>query len=306
MSACLRAQESHGPVRLLVPYVAGGATDIMARRLAKNLSELWGNSVIVENRPGAAGIIASQQVASSRPDGKTLIVVTSAHAINALLYSKLPYKTREDFTPIAQVADVANVLLASKESHYQNVRDVIAAGRGHPELMSYGSAGPGTSVHLAGELLSSMTGVAMTPVQYKGDGESIVALEGNHIPLSINTVPGALAQVNSGAVKALAVTGATRSPLLKNVPTIAESGVPGYATSNWFGVLGPAKMSPALTKQLNADIVRVLSDAATVKQLQTLGISVKTGTPEQFRQLIQHDIDMWRPIIAKLNLHIDN
>ncbi|MFC3340630.1 Bug family tripartite tricarboxylate transporter substrate binding protein [Paracandidimonas soli] len=300
--ASASAQGDRGATRLLVPYAAGGATDIMARQLAEKLGELWKAPVVVENRPGAAGTIASREAAQSKPDGRTLIIVTSAHSINDLVYQKLPYDTLADFTPISQVADISNVVLASKASGYTTLKQALEAGKADPNGLSYGTAGVGTSVHLAGELLSSMTGVPMTPVHYKGDQESIVALAGGQIPLSINTVPGARAQIEAGRVTALAVTGGTRSSLLKDVPTVAESGVSDYATGNWFGILGPASMDAAVVQQLNADIAKVLGDPALAARVEGLGLTVKTGTPQEFDALIRSDIDMWRPIIKKLNL----
>lgn len=292
--------------RILVPFVAGGATDIVARQLAQNLSEMWGSPVIVENRPGAAGTLASRQLVGSAPDGKTLIMVTSGHAINELIYDKLPYSTVNDFTPITQATEIANVLLTNRDEPYKTVADVIAAGKAKPDSLSYGTAGAGTSVHLAGELFSALTGVHMVPVHYKGDGESIVALAGDHIPLSFNTVPGARAQIAAGTVRPIAVTSSTRSKLLPDVPTIAESGVANYVVANWFGVLGPAKMDPAVVARLNADIRKALADPTTVTKLENAGISIKTGTPEEFDHLIRGDIAKWRPIIAKLGLRGSN
>lgn len=305
LSLPAQSQEPRGPTRILVPFVAGGATDLVARLLAQNLGEEWGQ-VIVENRPGAAGTIASRVIATSPPDGRTLIMVTSGHAINELIYEKLPYSTLGDFSPIAQVTDVPNVLLTGKDSPYRSLADVIAAGKGKPDALQYGTAGAGTSVHLAGELLASMAGVKMTPVHFKGDGESIVALAGGHIPLSINTVPGAKTQVQAGTVRPLAVTGSQRAGVFKDVPTIAEAGVPNYVVSNWFGVLGPARMDPKLVAKLNADIRKAMSDPTVVKKLEDQGITVKTGSPEDFDRLIRADIGKWKPVIDKLGLRGSN
>ncbi len=298
------AQDARGTTRILVPFVAGGATDIVARLLAQKLTDMWGAKVIVENKPGAGGSLASRLLVTSAPDGKTLIMVTSAHAINELMYAKLPYSTVDDFTPITQVTEIANVLLTTRDSPYKTVAEVLAAGKAKPELLSYGTAGSGTSVHLAGEMLSATTGVKMTPVHFKGDGESIIALAGGHIPLSINTIPGAKAQILAGNVRPLAVTTSSRFDLFKDLPTMAEAGVPDYAVGNWFGVLGPAKMDPALVTRLNDDIRKALNDPATVKNLQNSGITVKTGTAEEFDRLIRNDIAKWRPVITKLGLNL--
>lgn len=294
--------QDRGVTRILVPFVAGGATDIVARQLAQKLGEMWGSQVIVENKPGAAGTLASRQLVTAPPDGKTLIMVTSGHAINELIYDKLPYDTLKDFTPITQVTEIANVLLTTSDGPYKNVAEVLAAGKAKPDLLSYGTAGLGTSVHLAGEMLTATTGVKLTPVHFKGDGESIVALAGGHIPLSINTIPGAKAQISAGKVKPLAVTTAGRFPQFPDVPTMAEAGVSGYAVGNWFGVLGPAKMDPAVVSRLNADIRKALADPAAEKKLEDSGITVKTGTADDFDRLIKADIAKWRPIVSKLGL----
>lgn len=294
--------QDRGVTRILVPFAAGGATDIVARLVAQKLAEMWGSQVIVENKPGAAGTIASRQLVQAAPDGKTLIMVTSGHAINELMYEKLPYSTVNDFTPITQVTEISNVLLTGKDSPYKTVADVLAAGKARPDLLSYGTAGIGTSVHLAGEMLSAVTGVKMTPVHFKGDSESIVQLAGGHIPLSINTIPGAKAQIAAGNVRPLAVTTASRFRAFKDVPTMAEAGVPNFAVGNWFGVLGPAKMDPALVTRLNADFRKVLADPGILQKLEDSGIAVKTGTPQEFDQLIRGDIAKWRPIITKLGL----
>lgn len=288
--------------RILVPFAAGGATDIVARLVAQKLGDMWGSRVIVENKPGAAGTIASRQLVQAAPDGKTLIMVTSGHAINELMHDKLPYSTLNDFTPITQATEISNVLLTNKDSPYKTVADVLAAGRAKPDLLSYGTAGSGTSVHLAGEMLSAVAGVKMTPVHFKGDAESIVALSGGHIPLSINTIPGAKAQIAAGNVRTLAVTTASRFAAFKDVPTMAEAGVANYAVGNWFGVLGPAKMDPAVVQRLNADFRKAFADPAILQKLEDSGIAVKTGTPEEFDRLIRGDIAKWRPIITKLGL----
>ena len=288
--------------RILVPFAAGGATDIVARLVAQKLSDTWGTPVIVENKPGAAGTIASRQLVGSPPDGKTLIMVTSGHAINELIHDKLPYSTLNDFTPILQVTEISNVLLTTKDSPYKTVADVLAAGKAKPDLLSYGTAGVGTSVHLAGEMLAATTGVPMTPVHFKGDSESISNLAGGHIPLSINTIPGAKAQIQAGNVRPLAVTTSSRFEAFKDVPTMAEAGVQGYAVGNWFGVLGPAKMDPALVARMNADFRKALTDPAIQQKLQDGGMAVKVGSAADFDALIRNDIAKWRPIVTKLGL----
>lgn len=290
------------PTRILVPTVPGGSTDVTARLIAQELTRIQGTRVIVENRPGAAGVIASQVLTAASPDGRTLMLQSSAHAINELMYEKLPYSTLDDFTPIMQLTDIANVLITTKTSIYKTVTDIITASKMNSGALLYGATGAGTSAHLAGALFSHLTGIKMEPVQFKGGGESIVALVGGHISLSFNTVPTAHPQILAGRVHAIAVTTTGRAPLLKDVPTIGESGVPGYIVSNWAGVLGPARMNANLVARINADIREVLNDPGVVQRFEYLGIMVKASTTGEFNSLIRADIAKWRPIVKQLGL----
>jgi tripartite-type tricarboxylate transporter receptor subunit TctC len=279
---------------------------VVARLMAQTLTEMWGQRVLVDNKPGAAGTIASKTLVQSPPDGRTLLIVASGHAINELIYDKLPYRTVEDFTPITQVADIPNVLIVPKDSRYKSVADLIAAAKAAPDTVTYGTAGSGTSVHLAGELFKAMSGAQIVPVHFKGDSESIIAVMGNHITASFNTVPGAKVQLQAGSVRALAVTSATRSPSFPDLPTIGESAIKGYSVSNWFGVLGPRGMDAKLVARLNADMRKALSTPATVKKLEDLGIIIKVGTAEEFDALIRSDLAKWKPVIDKLGLRGSN
>ncbi|TMS58267.1 tripartite tricarboxylate transporter substrate binding protein [Imbroritus primus] len=290
------------PTRIIVPFTAGGATDTVARGLASRLSQAWNQTVLVENKPGAAGTIGARQVANAAPDGRTLLIVASGHAINELVHEKLPYRTVEDFTAIAQVVDVPNVLLVPKNSPYKNVMELVAASKDKPNLLSYGTSGIGTSVHLAGELFKSMSGAHLEAIFFKGDSESLTNVMGAHVPVSINTVPGAKEQIDAGNVRALAVTSRTRVPVLGSIPTIAESGVPGYDMSTWFGILGPKGMDPAVVKRINADIRAAMTSPEVSKQLSDKGMIVRVGTPADFDQLIRSEIGKWKPIVDRLGL----
>lgn len=251
-----------------MPVSAGGATDTVARGLASQLSRIWGDSLIVENRPGAAGTIGARQVASALPDGRTLVIVASGHAINELVHEKLPYRTLDDFTAVAQVVDVPNVLL----------------------------------VHLAGELFKSMSGANMEAIFFKGDSESLANVIGGHVQVSMNTVPGAKTQIDSGSVRALAVTSRMRLPNLPGIPTIAEAGVTGYEMSTWFGILGPKGMDHATTQRINADIRKAMTNPELAAAMVDKGMNVNVGTPRDFDQLIRQEIEKWRPYVERLGL----
>src|SRR5271168_3018351 len=233
------------PVHIFVPYAAGGGVDILARTLGDVVAKAWGQTVVVENRPGAGGVVASQALVSSAPDGYTLIVVASGHATNPFLYPKIPYDTFKDFTPISLLASSPNILLVRADSPFKTLADVIAQAKAKPGGLSFGHAGNGTSTHLAGELLKKLAGIDISAISYKGGAPAINDLLGGQIAMSFNNAPEALGQLDAGTLRALAVTTASRSPFLPDVPAIAET-VPGYDTEVWWGLLGPAGMAPDL------------------------------------------------------------
>src|SRR6201998_4644290 len=242
------------PVHIYVPYPAGGGVDILTRTLGDVVSKQWGQTVLVENRPGAGGVVASQALVQSPPDGYTLIMVASGHATNPFLYPKMPYDTFKDFTPISLLASSPNIMLVRKDSPFKNLADVIAEAKAKPGSLSFGHAGNGTSTHLAGELLKSLAKIDIEAIPYKGGTPSINDLLGGQIPLSFNNGPESIGQLEAGSVRALAVTTAARAPFLPNVPSIGET-VPGYDTEVWWGLLGPAGMPPALVGKLSHEFV---------------------------------------------------
>lgn len=285
------------PVRLLIPYPAGGAVDILGRTLGDELSKKWGQPVVVENHAGAGGAIASQIVAKSAPDGYTLIIVASGHAINPYLYRVLPYDTFRDFTPISLLGSSPNMLLVTADSPYKTLGDLLAAARAKPGGLSYGMAGNGTSTHLAGELLKYMTKVNIVALPYKGGAPVINDLLGGHIPMSFNNIPESIGQITSGRLRALGVTTAKRASVLPDVPTIAEAGVPGYDTAVWWGLLGPGNMPAALADKISADCAGALHAPAVKQRLDLLGAAVVGSTPAELAKLITSDYEKWGPII---------
>ena len=285
------------PVHLLIPYPPGGAVDILGRTLGDELSKKWGQPVIIENRPGAGGTIASQVVAKSAPDGYTLVIVASGHAINPYLYSNLPYDTFKDFRPISLLGSSPNILLVAANSPYKTLADLLAAARAKPGSLSYGMAGIGTSTHLAGELLKYMTKVDIAAVSYKGGAPVINDLLGGHIPLSFNNIPESIGQIKGGSLRPLGVTSATRSPVLPDVPTIAEAGVPGYDTVVWWGLLGAGGLSADLVAKISKDCAEALHAPAVKQRLDNLGATVAGTSPADFAKLIRADYEKWGPII---------
>jgi tripartite-type tricarboxylate transporter receptor subunit TctC len=259
-SAAATAEDTYPsrPVHILVPYPAGGGVDIVARSLGDKLSKHWGQPVVIENRPGAGGVIASQAVATSPKDGYMLIVVASGHATNPFLYAHLPYDTFKDFTPISLLGSSPNILLVRADSPFKTLADLLAEARKKPGSLSYGHAGNGTSTYLAGELLKSLAKVDLTGIPYKGGAPAINDLLGGHLPISFNNAPESLGQITSGTLRALAVTTATRAPFLPNVPTMAEAGVPGYDTAVWWGLLGPSNMPANVTGKIAKDTAEAM------------------------------------------------
>jgi tripartite-type tricarboxylate transporter receptor subunit TctC len=284
------------PVHIFVPYAAGGGVDILARTLGDAVSRRWGQSVVVENRPGAGGLVASQVLVTSAPDGYTLMVVASGHATNAFLYPKLPYDTFRDFTPISMLASSPNILLVRADSPFKTLADVIAQAKAKPGSLSYGQSGNGTSTHLAGELLKKLAGIDMSAISYKGGAPAINDLLGGQIPMSINNAPEALGQLQAGTLRALAVTTTRRSPFLPEVPAMAET-VPGYDTEVWWALLGPAGMPTDLVEKISRDFVAALSTEPVKERLAKFGASPIGGSSKELDAKIHADYEKWGTII---------
>ncbi len=284
------------PVHIFVPYAAGGGVDILARTLGDVVSRQWGQTVVVENRPGAGGVVASQALVASPPDGYTLIVVASGHATNPFLYPKIPYDTFKDFTPISLLASSPNILLVRTDSPFKTLGDMIAQARSKPGSLSFGHAGTGTSTHLAGELLKNLAKIDLNAIPYKGGAPSINDLLGGQIPMSFNNGPESVGQLEAGTVRALAVTTASRASFLPNVPSMAEA-VPGYDTEVWWGLLGPAGMPADLIAKLSHDFVAALNTDPVKERLGKLGASPIGSSPSEFDAKIRADARKWGPII---------
>ncbi len=300
-----RAQDTFPsrPVHIYVPFAPGGAVDIVARTLGDELSGRWKQAVVIENRPGAGGIVASEAAAKAAPDGYTLIIVATGHALNPHLYPKLPYDSFADFTPITLIGTSPNMALVRADSPIKSIADLIVTARAHPGEISYGHAGNGTSPHLAGELLKFMAKIDITPIPYKGGAPALTDLIGGHIPMTFNNIPESIAQIMAGTVRPLGVTTATRSPVLPEVPTIAESGVGGFDTGVWWGVLGPAGLPADVKAKLAKDCSEAVTGATMKARLLQLGATPIGSTPEQLAALIRSDYEKWGPIIKAAGIH---
>jgi tripartite-type tricarboxylate transporter receptor subunit TctC len=285
------------PVHILVPFAPGGAVDIVARTLGDELSSRWGRAVVVENRPGAGGVVASEALAKAAPDGYTLIIVATGHALNPHLYAKLPYDSFKDFTPLSLIGTSPNMLLVRADSPIKTLADLLAAARERPGQISYGHAGNGTSPHLAGELLKYMAKIDITPIPYKGGAPALTDLIGGHIPMTFNNIPESIAQIRAGSVRPLGMTTATRSPVLPDVPTIAESGVPGFDTGVWWGLLGPGGLPADIKAKLARDCSEAVNTPTVKARLLALGATPIGSTGEDFAALIRSDYEKWGPII---------
>lgn len=293
------------PVRLVVPFPPGGTTDILARQLAAELQKNWGQPVVVENRAGASGTIFSEQLAAMQPDGYTLMLTATHHVINPGLYKSLRYNTRTDFTPIAQVAAVPNVLVVNHAFPARTVQELIAYARQHPGKVDFGSAGTGGANHLSGELFKSMTGIQMTHIPYKGAAPALNDLLGGQIPMMFDSVPGVLQHIKSGRLRALGVTSLKRSPALPDVPTLDEAGVKGFEATAWFGLYGPGRMSPELANRLSADVRKALSSPTVRKEFAAQGAEPCTMTQPEFAAFVDAELNKWSKVITDANIKID-
>jgi tripartite-type tricarboxylate transporter receptor subunit TctC len=294
------------PVRLVVPFPPGGTTDILARAAAQKLTEAWGQQVIVDNRPGAGGNIGAELVAHAPPDGYTLLMGTvGTHAINASLYSKLPYDHIKDFAPIVLIAGVPNVLEINPSLPVTNVQELIAYAKANPGKLNFASSGNGTSIHLSGELFKSLTGVSMTHVPYKGSALALTDLVGGQVQLMFDNLPSSLQFIKAGKLKALAVTSTTRAAALPDVPTMVEAGVPGYEASAWFGILAPAGTPRDVVMRTNAEIVKWLASPDAREKLASQGAIAAGGSPEDFARHIAAETAKWAKVVKESGAKVD-
>ena len=285
------------PIRLILPFPPGGSTDIVARLIGQKLTESWGQPVLVENRPGAGGNIAAETAARAAPDGYTLFQVNVANAIGATLYPKLTYDLIASFAPVIQLATTPYVLLAHPTVPAKNTAELVALAKTRPGQLNYASAGGGSATHLSGELLKSMAKVNIVHIPYKGTGPAVTALLSGEVDLYFATVPAALPLVEAKKLRALGVTSARRSPLMKDVPAIAEAGLKGYETSTWHGILAPASTSQEIVVKLNAEIARILVQPAVKERLVGQGLDPVGGTPEQFAAYLKTEIAKWAVVV---------
>ncbi len=294
------------PVRVVVPFPAGGTTDLIARAVSQKLTESTGQPFVVDNRPGAGGNIGSELVAKSPPDGYTLLMGTvGTHAINPGLYPKMPYDHVRDFTPVILVAGVPNVLVVNPSLPVNSVQELIAYAKANPGKLNFASSGNGTSIHLSGELFKTMAGVQMTHVPYKGSAPALQDLVGGQVQLMFDNLPSSLALIKGGKLKPLAVTSLSRAAALPDVPTLAESGLPGFEASSWFGLLAPAGTPPAVVTKLNTEVAKWLASPEAKEKLLAQGAIAAGGTPEDFAKHIAAETAKWQKVVKESGAKVD-
>ena len=288
------------PITIIVPFSAGGTTDILARIVGQGLTTELGQSVIVDNKPGAGGNIGASLAAKAQPDGYTLFMGTvGTHAINQALYKKMPFDPVKDFAPLTRVATVPNLLVAHPSQPFKTVKEVIAYAKAHPGDVTYGSPGSGSSPHVSGALFQSLTGAQITHVPYKGSAPAMSDLLGGQIAVMFDNMPSAIQHVRSGKLRPIAVTTAKRSPELPDVPTIAEAGVPGYEATSWFGMFAVAGTPKPVLDKLHAALAKVLSQPDVKKKIADQGGDVVVETPEQFAAFIKAETAKWGKVVKE-------
>jgi tripartite-type tricarboxylate transporter receptor subunit TctC len=291
-------------VRLIAPFPPGGGTDGVARIVAGRLSEIWGQQVIVENRPGAGSNIGAEAAVRSDPDGYTILIGSLPLAVNRFLYPSLGYDSVTDLAPVSLICTYPNVMAVPNSSPAKSVQEFIAHAKANRGTLTFASSGIGTSPHLAGELFKRMAGIEMTHVPYRGVAPAMNDLIPGRVDVMFNTIGGLLPQVRAGQVRGLAVSTAERFPTASDLPTVAESGVPGFDVSAWYALFAPAKTPPDIIAKINADTAAALFDPAVKGKLEHLGVLVGHSTPQQLAALLKSEMDKWGPIIKAAGIAV--
>ena len=293
------------PVRMVVPFPPGGGTDVVARAIALKLTEQWGQSVVVDNRPGAASMVGTEMLARAVPDGYTLGFVSMSHTINPSIYKKLPFDPIADFSPVVLAATAPNVLVVNPGVGAKSVAELVQIAKARPGKLNFPSSCNGGVSHLSMEMFRYAAGIDIVHVPYRGAGPALTALLANETQLMMATTPVALPQMKAGRLIALATTGLKRSSLAPEIPTVAEAGYPGFEADTWYGMLAPAKVPPALVNQANAAVTKMLTQADFKERLAHEGAQPAGGTPAQFAAHIKSEIEKWAKIVRMARVKIE-
>jgi tripartite-type tricarboxylate transporter receptor subunit TctC len=294
------------PIRLICPFTPAGSVDIASRAIANELTKTIGQTVTVENRPGAGGNLGAEAAAHAAPDGYTLFMSTSGiQAINPALYAKMNIDPNKELIPVAPLVSLSNVLVVHPSVKANSVKDVIALAKAEPGKIAYASSGAGTSIHMSGAMFTQMTAIDMIHVPYKGSGPALVDLLAGQVQVMFDNIPSSLPHIKAGKLRALATTGAKRDPALPDLPTIAEAGVPGYESGVWFGLMVPAGTPKEIVARLNAEAVKGTKSPEFVKRMTDLGYNIIPGTPEQMADMIKVEIGRWTPIVKASGAKVD-
>lgn len=293
------------PIRMVVPYAAGGGVDIIARVIAHELSKILGQSVVVENRAGASGTIGGEFVAKAAPDGYTLLMIGTPYVIVPSLFARMPYDAVKDFAPISQVTSQPYIMGVHPSVPAKSVREFIALAKSKPGQLNYGSAGPGTTPHMATELLKALTGIDLVHVPYNGGARATIALISGEITMLFGTLPPFLPLVKAGKIRPLAMSSLKRSFAAPELPTVAESGVPGFEVISWFGLLAPAKTPKEIVAKLHAEIAKLMRTPAIKGRLATDGSDPVGSTPEELGAYIQAEITKWGKVVRASGMRVD-
>lgn len=293
------------PVRIVVPYPAGGFNDTLGRLAAKHLGDYWKKPVIVDNKPGAGTMIGTKEVAGAAPNGHTILVVQFPYAANPWLYKNIAYDTQKAFAPVLLAGRSPMLLVTHAQSPYRTASELLAAARAKPNVLTYGSSGAGSSNHLAMALFETATGTQMRQVPYKGSTPMLTDLAGGQFDVALDLLPHAMPFMQSGRVRPLAIAAPKRSPLLPDVPTAAEAGIPGYEVSSWHGFVVPSGTPPSIVDKLNSDLNRMLLEDEVKKAFAAQGVVPDGGTPAQFRGFIDGQMALWKKVVSDRNITVD-
>ncbi len=289
-------------IRLVVPFSPGGSTDGISRHLAQKLTVALGQPMVVENRPGAGGTLGTDLVAKSKPDGYTLLFVATSTAINQALFTNLPYDTMKDLDPVIHLVNLSGLLVVHPDLPVRTVPELIALARAKPGSLNYASAGNGTTLHLAAEMFNALAKTEITHVPYKGSGPALTDLIGGRVQMLFANMPGTVQHVRAGRIRVIAVTDEKRSPVFPEVPTVAESGVPGYRATGWFGIMAPAGTPREVVERLNTELNKALRTPELAEFMRNEGAELAGGTPQDFRAHLRSEVDRWGAVIKSAGI----